>query len=62
MKKIMDRGVSLSEEGRLIEAIIVLKKVESIKPDNALIHYNIGLVYGKNGDFKNCHRKHYRQE
>ena len=51
---LIDRGVSLSEQNRLIEAIRALKKAELINPDNALIHYNIGLVYGKNGDFANA--------
>lgn len=53
---LIDRGISLSEQDRLIEAIRVLKKAESIKPDNALIHYNIGLVYGRNGDFTNAQK------
>lgn len=48
---LMDRGSSLSETGRISEAIKVLEKALAIKPDNALINYNIGLVYGKNGDF-----------
>jgi|SRR3989344_6538010 len=50
-KYLMDRGSSLSEEGRISEAIKVLEKALSIKPDDALINYNLGLVYGKNGDF-----------
>ncbi len=53
---LMDRGVSLSEQGRLIESIKTLKKAESIKPDYALIHYNIGLVYGKYGDFTSAQK------
>lgn len=53
---LMDRGISLSEQGRLIESIRVLKKAESIKPDYALIHYNIGLVYGKYGDFTSAQK------
>ena len=48
---LIDRGVSLSEEGRLIEAIRVLEKAYSKNPDHPLVHYNIGLVYGKYGDF-----------
>jgi len=55
-KYLIDRGISLSEQGRLVEAIRVLKKAESVKPDNALIHYNIGLVYGKTGDFVNAQK------
>ncbi len=50
---LMDRGSSLSEAGRIPEAIKVLEKALSIKPDNSLINYNLGLVYGKKGDINN---------
>ena len=50
----VDRGIELSEEGRLVESIRVLKKAYSLKPDNSLLNYNIGLVYGKIGDFENA--------
>ena len=53
---LMDRGISLSEQDRLIEAIRVLKKAKLIEPNNALIHYNLGLVYGKKGDFVNAQK------
>lgn len=53
----IDRGVELSEEGRLAESIKTLKKAYLLKPDHPLVHYNIGLVYGKLGNFENA-RKH----
>jgi len=47
----IDRGVELSEEDRLVESIQVLKKALDLDKNHPLANYNMGLVYGKKGDF-----------
>ncbi len=52
----IDRGCELSESGRLIESLRVLLRAYALKPKHPLVHYNIGLVYGKLGDLKSAQK------
>jgi len=48
---LMNHGSSLLDARRTAEAIKTLSNAYSIKPDNAIINYNLGLAYGHMGNF-----------